>query len=105
MASTCPFPDFTEPFDHSDVAFRIEGRLLYSNKGLLSSYSPVFNRLFNGEFKEGQSSATEILLPEKKFDDIQELFRCLHLNPQKELDGKLLRICPYDVMQCGGWWG
>jgi len=77
---------FTQPWDHSDVSFAVEGHHIYANKTILSMWSPVFNAMFSGAFKE--SDAAVIDLPGKQYNDVLELIRVLH-PPNKLLDGRL----------------
>ena len=77
---------FTEPFSQSDVSFSVEGKLIYAVKSTMSMWSPVFETMFSGGFKESNAKVVE--LPEKRFDDILELVSVLH-PPNKPVDGKL----------------
>ncbi|XP_071098056.1 BTB and MATH domain-containing protein 36-like [Haliotis cracherodii] len=67
---------FDEPSDKSDVVLVAEGRHLHVNKTILASASNVFDKMFNGDFKEKQGG--EILLPEKSYDDIVDLLLCIY---------------------------
>ena len=73
-------------FPKTDVALVVEGERLYVNKDVLSSHSPVFKALFEGEFKEKGSE--EIELPEKKYSDVVLFLRSFYPNMQPELSGK-----------------
>lgn len=67
--------DFTTPTELSDVILKVEGKDLYFNKAYLATWSPVFRRMFFGEFKE--KNADQLALPDKKFTEVQELLRCI----------------------------
>lgn len=68
--------EFTRPWSHSDVCFRVEDRTLHANKTILSLWSPVFRAMFENDFKEKTSE--EVALPFKKFKDIDLLLKSLH---------------------------
>lgn len=74
---------FTEPFSQSDVSFSVEGKLIYAVKSTMSMWSPVFETMFGGRFKESKAKVVE--LPEKRFTDILELVSVLH-PPNKPVD-------------------
>ena len=77
---------FTEPWELSDTSFAVEGRKIYANKTILSMWSPVFNAMFGGAFRE--KGANPVNLPGKQYNDVLELIRVLH-PPNKPVDGKL----------------
>ena len=53
--------DFSKPTVMCDVILIVDGRKLYSNRAILSIWSPVFETMFKSNFKEKESS--EINLP------------------------------------------
>ncbi|XP_046543080.1 BTB and MATH domain-containing protein 38-like [Haliotis rubra] len=67
---------FSEPSLTSDVALVVEGKKLHVNKTVLSLASPVFERMFFGEFKE--KTLSEVPLPGKTYADMTELLRCIY---------------------------
>ncbi|XP_048251655.1 BTB and MATH domain-containing protein 36-like [Haliotis rufescens] len=85
---------FDEPSDKSDVVLVVEDRHLHVNKTILASASNVFDKMFNGDFKEKQGG--EIPLPEKSYDDIVDLLLCIYpseLRPvTRETVDKLLEL-------------
>lgn len=68
--------DFTEPWPYSDITFVVDTRKVFANKTVLTLWSPVFEAMFQHDFKE--KAATQIDLPEKNFDGLMELMRVLH---------------------------
>ena len=69
-------PNFSSPWHMSDVTLVVERQRLHTHRGILSMTSPVFERMFNADFKE--KSATEIPLPGKKAHEIRELLLVLY---------------------------
>ena len=69
-------PNFSSPWHMSDVTLVVEQQLLHTHRGILSMSSPVFERMFNADFRE--KSATEIPLPGKKAHEIRELLLVLY---------------------------
>lgn len=76
--------DFTKPWTYSDITLVVEGKQLHASKMVLSMWSPVFEAMFQNNFKE--KSAKEIPLPGKKFDDMLVLMKVLH-PPNEEICG------------------
>src|SRR5438552_3331154 len=74
-----PGKEFTEPTMLTDVKLIVEDRSLYAIKSLLALHSEVFQRMFYGEFKE--KFAKRVELPDKKFDEIQELLAVITPSP------------------------
>ena len=77
--------DFTEPWPYSDITFIVDTRKVFANKTVLTLWSPVFEAMFQHDFKE--KAATEIDLPGKSFDGLMELMRVLH-PPNTDICGK-----------------
>ena len=69
-------PDFSSPWHMSDAILVVEEQRFHVHRSTLSMSSPVFERMFNAEFKE--KSATEIPLPGKKSREIRELLLVLY---------------------------
>ncbi|KAK7494300.1 hypothetical protein BaRGS_00014403 [Batillaria attramentaria] len=49
----------------SDVVLEVEGEELHVNRAVLAHYSPVFSRMFFGDFKE--KDQTKVTLPDKSY--------------------------------------
>ncbi|XP_045183938.2 uncharacterized protein LOC123542265 [Mercenaria mercenaria] len=71
--------DFTERSCRTgDFILNVEGTKLHVAKIILSLASPVFDRMFQSEFKE--SSSEELSLPGKNLEDVKEFLRCIYPN-------------------------
>lgn len=64
---------FEEKDQFSDVALVVEGRKLYVSKTYLMIHSPVFARMFAGDFRE--KDLVDIELPGKKYDEVLQLLK------------------------------
>ncbi|XP_067657305.1 speckle-type POZ protein B-like [Haliotis asinina] len=71
---------FRTPSELSDVVLVVEGRPLHVNRSVLSLISPVFLKMFNGEWK----GKTEVPLADKTYDHFVELLLCAY-PPQSKL--------------------
>ena len=67
---------FTEPSSKSDVVLIVEDKRVYVSKTVLSLASPVFEAMFESDFKEKQNA--EIPLPGKKYDDFIKFLLCFY---------------------------
>jgi hypothetical protein len=68
--------DFTEKTWKDDFVLIVENKRLHVAKAILAYASPVFDAMFQTEFKEKNSS--ELELPEKKVEDLQHFLRCIY---------------------------
>ena len=79
-ASASPIEYFTDPTNainnKSDVTLVVENKRFFCHRLLLSLISPVFTRMFDGEFLE--HDAREIELDGKKADTILELLKYVY---------------------------
>ena len=82
--------DFAETWRFADIVFVVEGRQLHANKTILSLWSPVFDAMLQGHFREKE--AEEIRLPGKSFSELLELMRVLH-PPNADICGEPLPVC------------
>ncbi|XP_060575783.1 uncharacterized protein LOC132733201 [Ruditapes philippinarum] len=69
---------FTEKSWRTDFILLVEGKRLYVNKAILSLASPVFDTMFQSDFKESQCE--ELELPGKRYRDVIEFLRCIYPN-------------------------
>ncbi|XP_060587097.1 uncharacterized protein LOC132742645 [Ruditapes philippinarum] len=69
---------FTEKTWRTDLCLVVEGTKLYVAKVILSLASPVFDAMFQSDFKEKSSDKLE--LPGKKLTDVLEFLRCIYPN-------------------------
>ncbi|XP_041365812.1 uncharacterized protein LOC121380868 [Gigantopelta aegis] len=77
----------------TDVVIIVEGHRLYLNKGILSSVSPVFDKMFHADFKE--KSQDEISLPGKKCEDFISFLSCIYPSMMERVNkDNLERILP-----------
>lgn len=60
----------------------VEGSKLYVPRGALALYSPVFERMLYGDFKEANANSVD--LKEKKLNDVLELFQVLFPLPVRK---------------------
>ncbi|XP_041376993.1 BTB and MATH domain-containing protein 38-like [Gigantopelta aegis] len=67
---------FEEPDSKSDITLIVENRKLHLNKAVLSYVSPVFDRMFHGDFEEKTKS--EISLPGKDYEKFVKFLLCVH---------------------------
>lgn len=69
----------------NDVALVVENKEIWVSRSFLRRYSPVFEALLTGEFKEKHQEL--IPMPDKYFSDIFEFIQCLFPCPtMKEID-------------------
>ena len=75
--STCkPELDFSVPWKMSDLALVVEDKRFHVHRSILAMCSPVFDRMLSSDFRE--KNATEIPLPGKKADEIEEMLRAIY---------------------------
>lgn len=70
--------DFTENSWRSDFVLMVEGTKLYVARNILALASPVFDRMFQSDFKE--KSGDELELPGKKKEQFVEFLRFIYPN-------------------------
>ncbi|XP_045185719.2 uncharacterized protein LOC123543714 [Mercenaria mercenaria] len=68
-------PAFIERTWKDDFALIVECRKLYVSKAVLAYASPVFDKLFQSDFKE--KNQEEMELPDKNFYDVLEFLHCI----------------------------
>ncbi|CAF1289099.1 unnamed protein product [Didymodactylos carnosus] len=81
---------FSSADELCDLTLIVENKKIYAHKAVLAKVSPVFNRMFCSGFKE--SSAKEITLPDKKYEEIVELLQCLYPNILKPVDAENAQV-------------
>jgi hypothetical protein len=67
---------FSTAESYSDMVFVVEGQKIYFTKALLVMCSPVFERMFNGDFAE--SCKKEIVLTGKTYADFVVFLQLIH---------------------------
>jgi hypothetical protein len=75
---------FTEKTWRTDLCLVVEGTKLYVAKVILSLSSPVFDAMFQSDFKE--KSSDELELPGKKLTDVLEFLRCIYPNQRAQIN-------------------
>lgn len=75
-------------FPGTDLILVVEDRKIHVNKNVLCEHSPVFNTMFNSNFKE--STAKEIVLQDKKATDVVEFLKCFYPKMKYPITGKIL---------------
>uniref|UniRef100_K1R8J7 BTB and MATH domain-containing protein 38 n=1 Tax=Magallana gigas TaxID=29159 RepID=K1R8J7_MAGGI len=80
-------------FPKTDVTLVVEDQKIHVNKAVLSEHSPVFNAMFNSEFKE--STAVEITLEGKRAADVAEFLKCFYPNMKHTITAEnVLQVLP-----------
>jgi speckle-type POZ protein len=72
----CSELDFSEQTWKEDFILIVEGKKLYVSKAILAFASPVFDRMFQSEFRE--KDQTELNLPGKKMREMQDFLRFIY---------------------------
>ena len=91
MGEVAPM-ELDSPWMGSDLVLLVEGKKLHTHRLILSLHSPVFEKMFNSDFKEKNS--TEISLPGKSYEQIKEMLHALY-ERRKEING----IFSFNVLQ------
>lgn len=81
-----PVDGFDVGFPGTDLTLVVEGQKIQVNKAVLSEDSPVFNTMFNSNFKERTSK--EIELEDKKAADVVEFLKCFYPNMKHPVTGR-----------------
>uniref|UniRef100_A0A915IYU4 BTB domain-containing protein n=1 Tax=Romanomermis culicivorax TaxID=13658 RepID=A0A915IYU4_ROMCU len=85
----CLLVDKVNDGDYHDEEIWQEKVKIWVSKGLLAAVSPVFNTMFNGDFRESQLSTTNepINLPGKNDQDFLKFLNCLFpYSTQSDID-------------------
>lgn len=69
-------PPFSVKTWKEDLTIIVENKKLYVNKATLALLSPVFDKMFSGEFKEKGSD--ELQLPDKQYETFVEFLQCIY---------------------------
>lgn len=80
-------------FPETDFTLVVEDQKIHVNKAVISQHSPVFNAMFNSQFKE--RTAKEITLEDKKAEDVVEFLRCFYPNMKHPVTAEtVLQVLP-----------
>ena len=69
---------FDEPWQQSDAVLIVEEKQLHVHSIILSLASPVFDKMFNGDFKEAQNK--QVSLQGKSYQLVEHLLKLLYPN-------------------------
>ena len=67
---------FTKPWKNSDVVLVVEDKEIHVHSTTLSMVSPVFEAMFNGNFKESQTR--RVVLEGKPYDTFLYMLRMIY---------------------------
>ena len=67
---------FTKPWKNSDVVLIVEDKEIHVHSATLSMVSPVFEAMFNGNFKEAQTK--RVVLEGKSYDVFLYMLRMIY---------------------------
>ena len=76
--------DFSSEWNNSDQILVVQERNLHVHRCILSIWSPVFDRMFNGHFKETTSQRVE--LKGKIHSEVEEMLKVMY-NRSKDITG------------------
>lgn len=86
-----PPRDFTSDDALCDVKIVVEGTSLFVHRQYLAEWSGVWRKLFLTECAENPTASIEIILEDKKLDEIMELLRCIY-STQKPVSDNNVQI-------------
>ena len=67
---------FSKPWQNSDALLIVEGKELHVHTLILSIASPVFERMFNGSFKEAETK--RVILEGKSYEMVENMMRQIY---------------------------
>jgi len=76
--------DFSTEWNNSDQILIVEDRNLHVHRCILSTWSPVFDRMFYGHFKE--KTSTHIKLKGKTYCEVEEMLKVMY-NRTRDITG------------------
>ncbi len=80
--------EFAEKSRLRNFPLVVQGEMLWVSRETLAELSPVFEKMFFGEFREGQEEAEEAELPDKELKDVLEFLRVVLPPVLKPISGK-----------------
>lgn len=84
-------PSFSQPWKNSDAVLVVEGKELHVHTTILSLASPVFEKMFDGNFKESQTKRVE--LHEKSYELVEDILKVIYPNIAMSLDLNSNKMC------------
>ncbi|XP_068689176.1 uncharacterized protein [Montipora foliosa] len=76
--------DFSEEWEQSDLILLVEEQYLHVHRAILAMSSPVFSRMFAGDYKE--KNAKLLPLPGKNCNEIKEMLLAIYPTSWKPVD-------------------
>ncbi len=67
--------EFCEKSRLRNFALVVEGEKLWVSREVLAEHSPVFDKMFFGQFREAREGVEEMELPDKKLNDVVDFLR------------------------------
>ena len=74
---------FDEAWQNSDAVLVVEEKQLHVHSTILSLASPVFDKMFNGDFKEAQNK--QVCLQGKSYQMVEHLLKLIYPNMAQTL--------------------
>lgn len=84
-------PSFSQPWKNSDAVLVVEEKELHVHTTILSLASPVFEKMFDGNFKESQTKRVE--LHEKSYELVEHILKLIYPNFAVSLDLNSNKVC------------
>ncbi|WAR17960.1 BAT38-like protein [Mya arenaria] len=81
--------DFTVNDALSDVTVVVEGTKLYVHRQYLAEWSGVWRKLFVAECPDDVTSSIEIIIEDKKLDEVLELLHCIYSSQKPTSDSNV----------------
>ena len=87
--------DFSSPWNMTDLALEAENEILHVHRCILSLWSPVFNRMLTGDFKE--KNAEIIPLPGKSAHEIRQMLGIMY-DRRKPITGNEISKAKFTIL-------
>ncbi len=85
--------EFFEKTRLRNFALVADGQKLWVSREVLAEHSPVFEKMFFGEFREAREGVEETELPNKKLNDVIEFLRVVMSTEAKSISSTLKPLC------------
>lgn len=84
MAEEDTPPDFSQPWELSDVVLIVEDKKFHAHKSVLCLWSSVFSRMFQSDFKEKDQDC--IPLPGKTAEEFRQVLHAIYPSVEKPIE-------------------